>query len=67
MRSTLLQRYRRTCPLCGNVGFALTGYDFYHRPTFECNACRHEWVAYQGGRAKGSARHRLVTEDATDE
>lgn len=57
MRSTLLTRTRRACPLCRQYGFALTGTDFFGRPTFQCNACRYEWAAERGPK-KGTAPHR---------
>jgi len=56
-RSTLVRPYRRSCPMCGCLGFARTGTDFFGRSTFECNDCRHEW-ATERGPLKGTSLNR---------
>lgn len=48
MRSTLVRPHKRSCPMCGCLGFARHGTDFFGRPVFECNDCRHEWSAERG-------------------
>lgn len=64
MRSTLVNRHRRSCPQCGHIGFARTGTDFFGNAEFECNACRYEWAAERGpqkgtslDRRSGGDRH----------
>jgi len=43
--------------MCGCLGFARTGTDFFGRSTFECNDCRHEW-ATERGPLKGTSLNR---------
>jgi len=57
MRSTLVNVRRRSCPQCGHPGFARIGLDYFQRPLFECNACRHQWAADHGP-MKGTSLHR---------
>jgi rubredoxin len=59
MRSTLVKRHQRSCPQCGHIGFARKGSDFYGRPIFECNTCRHEWAPERGA-AHGTSRDRIA-------
>lgn len=59
------QPKKRSCPLCGHLGFASTGKDFHGRPTFQCNACRHDW-ATERGPLKGTGPHRIAEQNWED-
>lgn len=66
MRSTLVVPKRRSCPLCGHTGFARTAVDYFRRPQFECNACRHVWVTERGP-GRGTGRDRNATKDSSND
>ncbi|SOC45715.1 hypothetical protein SAMN05892877_117104 [Rhizobium subbaraonis] len=62
MRSTLVKVHRRSCPMCGCLGFARTGTDYFGSTTFECNDCRHEWASERGPR-KGTSLDRRIKDE----
>lgn len=66
MRSSLVKRRIRSCPICAHPGFAKIGTDFYGRPEFECNACRHVWSADHGP-TRGTSLDRVKKKDCDDE
>lgn len=56
---------KRCCPVCLSIGFALIGKDFFGRPEFECNDCRHVWATDHGPQ-KGTSLHRLQPREDSD-